>query len=93
MKRGAAGVAMTPDQTLRELWRVLIRHLLDRISNPPACEHCGGPTGPKPALLSVARATLKDNGINVRSLSEARAGLEQLAVLAAQFDDTRNPTN
>jgi hypothetical protein len=88
-----AGIAMAPDEKLRELWRALIRHLLDRINNPPACEHCGGIAGPKPALLNVARATLKDNGINASSLSEARAGLEQLAVFAAQFDDTRNPTN
>jgi hypothetical protein len=77
---------MATDATLRAIWFALLDRLGTAVANPTV----------NAATLNVARDFLRDNGINARTLSEARAGLERLAELSQSFADlpdcSKNPS-
>jgi len=66
----------THDQ-LRQLWLALLDRLTAAVADPNI----------NAATMNVVRDFLRDSGINIRSLSEAKAGLQRLAELSASFDD------
>jgi hypothetical protein len=71
---------MTAPEKMQALWRALLDTLLDTITHPAE-------GGIDSSRLAVIRSFLADNGINARTLSEQRAGLERLAELSQGFTD------
>jgi hypothetical protein len=72
--------ATNTQEKLRQLWLALLDSMLSTVRNPPE----GGIDATR---MNVIRLFLADSGVNIRTLSEARAGLEQLAALSAGFSE------
>jgi len=68
---------MDRQAALRALWSAMLERLTSAMADPAV----------NAATMNVCRDFLRDSGINIRSLSEAKAGLAQLATLAEQFND------